>query len=72
MDREDPSGGHPAAKAGYVVLVDLEVLADDLAQEVMGLGHIVVAHEVGLGLDRAQGPLGVLGDLAEHPLPGRL
>ena len=62
------SGARAAMQPRHAVIVDVEVLADQLAQQPVRVGDpLVVEQPVGL-LDRPQRPLGVLGDPGEHPL----
>src|SRR4051794_10758321 len=67
-DRDDPVGPRSAMQPRDAILVDVEVLADQLAQQPMRLADaLVVEQAIGL-LDRLQGALGVLGDTGQHPL----
>ena len=67
--RDDPIGAGAAKKPRHAVLVEVEVLADQLPQQPLGLGHPLVGLQfLGL-LHRPQRPFGVGGHPAQHPLP---
>src|SRR5438128_1115915 len=67
--RDDPVATGPTMQARHAVLVDVEVLADQFAQQlVRRLRHIII-EQPRRPLDRGQRPLGILGHPGEHPLP---
>jgi hypothetical protein len=70
--RDDPIGPCSTMKARNAVIVAVEVLADQLAQQPMRRGDGVIVAQPVAELDGSQRPLGVLGDAREHPLTRRL
>jgi hypothetical protein len=67
-DRDDPIRPRATMQPRDTVIVDVEVLADQLAQQpVRRRDRLVVEQPVSVP-DRPQRPLGVLGDAREHPL----
>src|SRR5208282_6883163 len=62
----------PAVQRGNAVLIDIEVLPDQLAEQLpCSLDRLVLQQPVGL-LDREQRALRVLRYPGQHPLPLRL
>jgi hypothetical protein len=69
--RQDAVPAGAAVEAGHAVLVDLEVLAHQLAQQAVRLPDGLLLKQPVGPLDRAQRPLRVLGHARQHPLPLR-
>src|SRR5215210_8386519 len=66
--RDDPARRGSAMQPRDAVIVDVEVLADQLAQQSVRLTDALVCEQTAGLLDRSQGTFGVLGDPSEHPL----
>jgi hypothetical protein len=66
--RDDPIGARAAMQARDAGFVDVEVLADQLAQQPVGRADALVPEQIFDPLDGAQRALGVHGHAGEHPL----
>ena len=67
-DRDDPICAGAAMQPRDAVVVDVEVLADQVAQQPVRLGEALIGEQPVGVLDGLQRALGVLGDPREHPL----
>jgi hypothetical protein len=68
VDGDDAALPRAVVKARDPVRVDVEVLADQLAQQVVRLVNCFVSQEAIGPLDGEQAALGVLRDARQHPL----
>ena len=66
--RDDPVGARATIKPRDAIGVDVEVLADQLAQQTVRLLDALVVEQPVRALDRPQRTLGVLRHAGEHPL----
>jgi hypothetical protein len=67
--RDDPVGARAPMQARNAVVVDVEVLADQLAQQAMSVGNALVTEQPVRLLDRLLRALGVPRDPCQHSLP---
>lgn len=67
--RDDPVAAGSTMQARHAVLVDVEVLADQFAQQLVCRLHHIIIEQPRRPLDRGQRPLSVLGHPGEHPFP---